>query len=117
MNRLNAFVLACAAACSAHAVAHPRVQASAPAADATVAAPKEIVVTFTEPVEEAFSKVTLTAATGAAVGVGKLTLDAADPATVHLAVPPLAAGRYALQWIAVARNGHRTNGQFSFMVK
>jgi methionine-rich copper-binding protein CopC len=121
MKQLKALVLTCVVAgaslCSAYAVAHPRVQVSVPGADTTVAAPKEIVVTFTEPVEESFSKMTLTAATGKEVGVGKLTIDAANPATLHLEVPSLAAGKYALQWIAVARNGHRTNGEFSFLVK
>jgi Uncharacterized protein, homolog of Cu resistance protein CopC len=36
---------------------------------------------------------------------------------MHLALPQLTAGRYAVRWTAVATDGHRTQGDFAFIVK
>jgi hypothetical protein len=36
---------------------------------------------------------------------------------MRLPLPQLGAGRYAVHWIAVATDGHRTQGDFAFIVK
>lgn len=36
---------------------------------------------------------------------------------MHLALQPLVAGRYTVKWIAVATDGHRTQGTYAFTVK
>lgn len=36
---------------------------------------------------------------------------------MHLALQPLAAGRYTVKWIAVATDDHLTQGTYAFTVK
>jgi methionine-rich copper-binding protein CopC len=40
-----------------------------------------------------------------------------DPKLLEISVPPLAAGTYLVIWNVVARDGHRTNGQYTFTIK
>jgi methionine-rich copper-binding protein CopC len=119
MNMKRALLLAfacCAFAFASYAQAHAHPKVMVPAADATVAAPAEVSVTFTEALEEAFSSLKVQDAAGHAVAGGKIELDAAHT-TMHMSLPPLAAGAYTVQWVAVARDGHRTSGSYRFTVK
>jgi methionine-rich copper-binding protein CopC len=36
---------------------------------------------------------------------------------LEVSLPPLAAGKYRVFWSVVARDGHRTEGHFTFQVK
>jgi methionine-rich copper-binding protein CopC len=122
MKRFHASILGCiftAATLTAPlAAAHVAVKQTIPAADAMLAAaPPEILLTFTEKIEPAFSSVTLKDARGVAVGAVKSRIDASDPATLRLVAPVLAPGMYGVQWIAVGRDGHRRSGDFKFTVK
>jgi methionine-rich copper-binding protein CopC len=113
--------LALAAAVSLVAVsqgawAHAHAVSSEPAARATVDAPKSVRVTFDSALEGAFSKLTVIDAKGKAVTQAKAELDAARK-TLTLALPALAAGDYQVTWVAVASDGHRTQGNFKFTVK
>ena len=58
------------------ALAHAKLKSSAPSAGATVAAPHELRLTFTEKPELAVSKVTLLAAGKDTVPLGKVAADA-----------------------------------------
>jgi methionine-rich copper-binding protein CopC len=89
-------------------------RATVPSADAQLrAAPKTLSLSFNEEVHLAV----LTLTTG-----GKdipLTVDRAAPAAsqVSVALPPLPAGKYQVQWSALsADDGHVTKGTFSFTV-
>ncbi|VVD74044.1 Copper resistance protein C [Pandoraea anhela] len=96
--------------------AHAHLASSEPAAQATVEAPKAVRVTFDSALEGALSKLTVVNAKGKAVTDAKPELDAARK-TLTLAVPALAAGDYQANWVAVASDGHRTQGNFKFTVK
>ncbi len=72
---------------------------------------------FTEPLEPAFSKIALADASGNAAAPPASQVDPGDARVMHLPLPQLNAGRYAVHWTAVATDGHRTQGDFAFIVK
>ncbi|MFT4065098.1 copper homeostasis periplasmic binding protein CopC [Paraburkholderia sp.] len=108
---------AVALAVSSGAFAHAHLISSVPAANADAVAPTEVTIHFTEPLEPAFSTITLADASGKSAVATASTVDSQDARTMHLALPPLDAGRYAVHWVAVATDGHRTQGDFAFNVK
>ena len=113
-----ALAIAAALAGSPPAHAHAALKRSTPAAQATLdAAPREVVLTFDEPVEEAFSAVTIRSASGKEVATARAHIDETDRTTLRLALPPLAPGAYAVRWVAVGHDGHRRTGDFGFTVR
>jgi len=107
-----------AALASPFAWGHARLIRSDPASGATLtAAPKEIVLTFDEKVEEAFSTITLADAGGKALAAGKTKVDPSNPAVLRLEVPILSRGGYTVTWAVAGRDGHRRKGNFIFSVK
>lgn len=99
------------------AMAHARPKVMVPAADSTVASPTSISVTFTESVEGKFSSLTVTNEQGKKINTVASSQLANDPKTLTLALPPLAPGPYLVQWISVAADGHRMEGEYRFTVK
>ncbi|WP_144147940.1 copper homeostasis periplasmic binding protein CopC [Paraburkholderia sp. BCC1884] len=99
------------------AFAHAHLISSEPAANAEVAAPAEVTIHFTEPLEPAFSKITLADVAGKADVPAVSQVDQNDAKVMRLPLPQLNAGRYAVHWTAVATDGHRTQGDFAFNVK
>jgi copper resistance protein C len=99
------------------AFAHAHLMSSEPAANAQVDAPTEVTIHFTEPLEPAFSKIELSDTSGKPAAQAASQVDKNDAKVMHLALPQLTAGRYAVQWTAVATDGHRTQGNFAFIVK
>ncbi|MFM0072771.1 copper homeostasis periplasmic binding protein CopC [Paraburkholderia sediminicola] len=97
--------------------AHAHLVSSEPAANAEVAAATEVTIHFTEPLEPAFSRIELSDASGKPAAPAASQVDQSDAKVMHLALPQLTAGRYAVHWIAVATDGHRTQGNFAFIVK
>lgn len=116
MKRLHAMILMLVI--SAGAVAHPKVTKTEPAADAVLdAAPKTVSVTFNEPLEGAFSTITLKRADGAAVVTQPAKLDPATPTTLVLQAPALTAGEYVAHYAVIGHDGHRREGDLKFTVK
>jgi hypothetical protein len=107
------------------AVAHPRLLASNPAANAIVSKPSKIELRFSEKLVRQFSSVDLamTGMPGMArhnpMKVGGLaTSVAADGKTLVVKLKqPLAAGTYKVDWHAVSTDTHRISGTYSFQVK
>jgi methionine-rich copper-binding protein CopC len=99
------------------AFAHAHLASSAPAANAEVVAPTEVAIHFTEPLEPTFSKITVADVGGKAVAAAASDVDNQDAKVMHVPLSQLSAGRYAVHWIAVATDGHRTQGDFAFNVK
>jgi methionine-rich copper-binding protein CopC len=99
------------------AFAHVFPQKQEPGAGATVAAPAQVKVTFDGPLEPAFSSLTVTDAGGQQVSTQKSAIDARQPAVMTVPLPALAAGHYTVHWVAVASDGHRTQGDYGFDVK
>lgn len=96
--------------------AHAHVVSSDPAAQTSVEAPKTVRVTFDSTLEGALSKLRVVDAQGKAVTHAKGELDASRK-TLTLSLPTLAAGHYQVNWVAVASDGHRTQGSIKFSVK
>jgi copper resistance protein C len=113
--RLAAGALALAGAQLAWAHAYPTHQQ--PSAGSTVTtAQNTVVIDFDDALEPAFSSIDVTDAAGKSV-IGKATVDASNAKRMSVALNPLGAGKYAVKWIAVAADGHRTTGHYSFTVK
>ncbi len=96
---------------SAFAHAHPKVME--PAVDSVGPAPAQVSIRFTEGLEPKFSSIHVAGANGAAVGQAASAVDAADATHMTLALPALKQGSYSVHWVAVATDGHRTEGSYS----
>ena len=79
--------------------------------------PSLVRIWFDSELEPAFSKITVRNADDKAVDKGDSRVDAADPKLLEVSVPTLPPGRYRVIWNVVARDGHRSNGDFTFRVK
>ncbi|HET6763912.1 MAG TPA: copper resistance CopC family protein, partial [Longimicrobiaceae bacterium] len=96
--------------------AHAGLVSSSPAAGDTLrAAPRRLVLRFTEPVEASSSGVVLLTPDG-----GSLTLaprpDPTDVAALVADLPPLAPGGYRVEWRTLSADGHPVDGTFVFYV-
>lgn len=105
--------------------AHAKLVASSPAANATVAKPGKIVLTFNEKLVVAFVKTEL-AMTGmpgmanhAPMKIAGYTSKmSTDGKTMTLLMKrALTSGTYQLKWSAAGADAHRMEGQFTFTVK
>jgi len=98
------------------AQAHARVVASTPAANATVASPSAISVTFSERVAPTFSGLNVVNAAGATFAV--TTTVSQDGRTLSgRPARALAAGAYVANWHAASPDGHRMTGVIAFTVR
>ena len=99
------------------ASAHAHLVKSTPAANAAVAAPKAISLTFNEKLTPAFSKFELTMPKGVDVPV-KTAVSKDHLTIVGTPKSVLAPGAYTVSWHAAsADDGHKVDGTFSFTVK
>lgn len=105
------------AAPMASAAAHPRLEKATPAADSRLSEPpKQLALTFNEPLDLALTRVTLLRGTEA-VRLDSLRLGPTDDRTVIAAIPSaLAPGRYTVKWQVTGDDGHPVRGEFAFEV-
>ncbi|WP_347557732.1 copper homeostasis periplasmic binding protein CopC [Robbsia sp. KACC 23696] len=100
----------------AFAHAHPKTMT--PAKDAVVdAAPADVAITYTEGLTARFSKIDVTDHAGQPVAAGPSTVDPKDSTRMSVPLKPLQPGAYTVHWVAVADDGHRTQGDYGFTVK
>ena len=111
MKRFVAIVLVLAIAALAHA--HTPLKASAPAADAAVAAPKTLELTFDGDVR--LTSVQLVDASGASKHLDAVPTAVASKFTLAVH-EPLAPGAYKVTWRAVGGDTHIISGEFGFSV-
>ncbi len=97
--------------------AHVFPQTQSPSAGSEVSAPASVTIVFDGPLEPAFSSVTVSNSTGKQVTVAKAQVDPHNKKTISVALPPLPPDKYTVYWVAVASDGHRTHGDYSFSVK
>lgn len=116
MLRQHALPIAAIAllAAAGQASAHAHLLNSAPAAGATVAAPKQLSLSFSEKLEPKFSGLELTKADGAKVDASTVVADKAMTVTPKA---PLAPGAYKAMWHVVSADGHKMKGDYAFTVK
>ena len=100
------------------AAAHAHLVTSTPAANATVAAPKTIILTFNEKLTPAFSKFELSMPAMKGMKVKMKTAVSKDHLTI-VGKPQgkLMAGNYAITWHAASDDGHKMDGVVPFTVK
>jgi methionine-rich copper-binding protein CopC len=112
-------LIASAALASAQlAQAHAYPQHQVPAAGATVSTSQnEVSIEFDDGLEPAFSSIAVTDAQGKPVTSAKSVVDSADKKHMSVALNALTPGVYSVAWVAVAEDGHRTQGHYSFTVK
>jgi copper resistance protein C len=98
--------------------AHAELDRAVPAVGSTVsAAPREVVLTFTDQLESLFTRVEVTDSAGKRVDNGDGKPDPADRSRMRVTLKPLAPGTYRVNWYALSSDTHRTEGDFTFTVK
>lgn len=106
----------CLGTCPADA--HAFLQRAEPPVGGTVtAAPTEIRLWFSEPLEQRFSGVDVATVSGGRVDTTPARLDDADHRILVVGVSPLKPGSYRVRWHVVSVDSHRTEGSFTFEVK
>jgi methionine-rich copper-binding protein CopC len=104
---------------SAPAFAHAHLVGAAPADHAVVStAPTELTLQFSEGVSLRFTSIVVTGPGEAAIAFGTATLDPQDDKQLIVPIAgSLAAGTYTVTWHALATDGHKSTGTYSFSVK
>lgn len=101
---------------AAHAHAHPTHQV--PSAGATVSASqKDVAIDFDDGLEPAFSSIAVSDAQGKSVTSSKAVVDPSNKKHMSVALNALTPGVYTVAWVAIATDGHRTQGHYTFTVK
>jgi len=91
---------------------------SDPTVGSTVSpSPQKIRIWFDSDLEPAFSTLMVHTAKNEMVDKRDSRVSPDDPKLLEVSVPKLPPGTYRVFWNVVARDGHRTMGDFSFTVK
>jgi copper resistance protein C len=94
--------------------AHAFLDHASPLVGSTVpAAPHEVVLTFTQNLEAAFSTAQVTDASGARVDQGKAQVSGT---TMTIGLKSIGPGSYKVHWHALSVDTHSTEGTFTFQV-
>ena len=97
---------------------HAFPERSDPPAGATVTvAPALVRIWFDAALEPAFSSLRVQTARGQPIPHEEGQVDASNAALLTVHLPPLASGTYRVLWSVVARDGHRTEGTYTFTVQ
>lgn len=106
--------LGCVSAASAHA----HLKSAEPAENATVASPAALTLHFTEGLEAALSGIAVTGRGQTQVELGDAQTAAGDDTTLVVPVKtPMEPGVYTVDWHALAKDGHKSKGSYTFTVK
>jgi len=100
------------------ASSHAYLVRSTPAARAVVTrAPERVQLWFNERLEPAYSRVSVWNREGQRVDAGDVEVAAAEPTRLSVAVPPLPAGAYTVQYRVLSVDGHVVESRFGFTVR
>ncbi|WP_207005518.1 copper resistance CopC family protein [Trinickia mobilis] len=114
--RLLVGSLAMATAQLAFAHAYPIFET--PGAGATVSpSQQEAAINFDDGLEPAFSSIKVTDAQGKSVTKSKAVVDSTNAKHMSVQLNAPAPGVYTVAWVAIATDGHRTQGHYTFSVK
>jgi methionine-rich copper-binding protein CopC len=98
--------------------AHAFPDHSEPRVGHTVEAPPPSVrMWFDGEIEPVFSTLRVENGDKQRVDKGDARVDAKDRTLLEVSLPPLPPGRYRVFWSVVARDGHRTEGDFAFRIR
>ncbi len=100
------------------ALAHANLLRSDPAENSTLdSAPAKVSLWFSEPVEAAFSQITVLFEDGSTVDAGDTTVSSSDPTQVSVSLTDQRLGTYIVSWrVLSSADGHITSGAFVFSV-
>lgn len=91
---------------------------SDPKVGATISAsPERVRIWFDGALEPAFSTIMVHNAEGKMVDKRDGRVNPSDPTLLEVSVPQLPAGNYHVFWNVLARDGHRTMGDYTFVIK
>lgn len=79
--------------------------------------PVQVKIWFDGELEPAFSSMKLTGPDGKEVAPAESKVDEKDPTLLALSLPKIMPGKYQVKWEVVAKDGHRTEGDFTFKLK
>lgn len=100
------------------AAAHAFPDHSEPRVGHTVdASPPAVRIWFDGQIEPVFSTMHVENAERQRVDKGDARVDRKDETLLEVSLPTLPPGRYRVFWSVIARDGHRTEGDFSFRIK
>src|SRR4051812_14921088 len=108
-------VMAAMALCvvATSAFAHAFVDHAVPAVGSTVrTSPTEVMVSFTQELEPAFSTIKVEDAKGGVVAAADKAVDPSNRMMLRLTVPSLAPGKYRVVWRVLSIDSHVTEGDF-----
>ncbi|KWA00101.1 copper resistance protein CopC [Burkholderia territorii] len=114
---LRAATIAIGILSASTAFAHVFPQKQSPSAGAEGVAPTTVAIEFDGPLEPAFSSLNVSNSNGKQMNTAKAEVDPNNRKSIHLALPTLPPDTYTVHWVAVAPDGHRTHGDYSFKVK
>jgi copper resistance protein C len=102
---------------SSAAFAHAHLLSQSRVVNDSVAAPSQLTLSFSEGLEAGLSGVLVKTSNGAPVRTGAASL---DPNSDKTLIVPLAGtlspGEYIVEWHALSKDGHMTNGTYQFRV-
>ena len=107
---ISLLLLLAAGEASAHATldrAEPRV------GNKVASPPREVTLWFTQKLEPAFSRMTVTNAAGERVDTGKTRVSGSQ---MSIPIRPGGSGTYRVNWHVLSVDAHTTEGNFSFQV-
>ena len=81
------------------------------------ASPARVTIWFDGELETAFSTIAVYNAAKQRVDKGDGRVNSADATVLEVDIPPLPPGGYRVYWRVVAKDTHRTEGDFSFTVE
>ncbi|HKA52136.1 MAG TPA: copper resistance CopC family protein [Candidatus Binatia bacterium] len=97
-------------------LAHAMPEAEEPKVGSTVTSPpRQVSVRFDAPIEALFSKLDVVDSSGRNETEGTPQVNA-DTRTLTVPLKPLTPGEYTVKWSVVAKDGHRTEGSYTFSV-
>ncbi len=79
-------------------------------------APSQVRIWFDETLESLFCTIKVLNAEKQRVDKGDGRLNPLDNTILEVSLPPLPPGKYRVFWSVVARDGHRTEGDFPFTI-
>ena len=98
-------------------LAHVHLDRSEPAKDAVVSeAPTQVKLVFSGRIEPEFSEIVVTGADGTQIDTGAIS-GSENRRELSVSLGTLGPGNYQVKWNAIARDGHRIRGEFSFTVE
>lgn len=112
-----ACTLAASTFAASQAFAHAHLRTASPADGATVAAPAEIVLGFSETLEVKLSSITVHDAQGQAVHLTPAEAVPGDGKALKIRLKATAPGPYTVEWAATSVDTHRVTGQYRFTVR